>query len=127
MSSLRLQDVVHLTEQHPELSFGQVQQFISLASRLKDDILLVQPSSVLGLDPPDILPPTIGTFLQKSCGITMACVEACWNTLKTMIWHDAQSHEESFVDGFAAHGHSLGLCAFAFCSIGCLLMQHFFL
>jgi len=52
MSSLRLQDTVFLTEQHPELSFDQVQRFISLASRLKDDILLTQLSFVHASNPP---------------------------------------------------------------------------
>jgi hypothetical protein len=101
MSSLRLQDTILLTEQHPELSFSQVQQFISLASRLKDDILLAQPSSVLAFDPPDVLPPTVSTFLQNSCGISMACVEACWDTLKPTIWHDTQSLEDSLIHDFA--------------------------
>ena len=55
MSLLRLQDTVLLTERYPELSLGQIQQFISLATKLKDDILLAQPSSVLALDPPDVL------------------------------------------------------------------------
>ncbi|KAF8228308.1 hypothetical protein L208DRAFT_1292379 [Tricholoma matsutake] len=111
MSSLRLQDTVLLAEQHPELSFSQVQQIISLASRLKDDILLTQPSSVLAFDPPDVLPPTVSTFLQNSCGISMACVEACWDTLRTTIWHDAQSLEDSLIHDFLVHGHSLGLFA----------------
>jgi hypothetical protein len=114
MSSLRLQDAVFLTEQHPELSFGQVQKFICLTSRLKDDILLAQPSSVLALDPPDVLPPTISTFLKNSCGISTACVEACWDTLKITICHDAQSLEDTLIHDFAAHGHSLGLCMFRF-------------
>lgn len=118
MTSLRLQDIVLLTEQYPELSLGQVQQFISLAARLKDDILLAQPSSVLALGPPDIPPPTVLMFLQKSCGISLACVEACWDILKTTIWHDAHSLQVDdspiIVHDFAAHGHSLGLCAFMF-------------
>ena len=116
MSSLRLQDTILLADQHPELSFGQVQQFISF-SRLKDDILLTQPSSVLVLHPPDVLPLTVSTFLQNSCGISMACVEACWDTLKTTIWHDAQSLKDGLIHDFSAHGHSLGLCAFLFHSL----------
>jgi hypothetical protein len=114
MSSLRLQDAVLLTGQHPELSFGQVQQFICLASRLKDDILLAQPSSVLALNPPDVLPPTISAFLKNSCHISAACVEASWDTLKTTIWNDAQSLEDSLINDFAVHGHSLGICTFMF-------------
>ena len=111
MSSLRMQDAVLLTNQHPELSFGQVQQFICLASRLKDDILLAQPSYVLALDPPDVLPPTISTFLKNSCSISVACVEACCDTLKPTIWHDAQRLEDSLIYDFSVHGHSLRLCA----------------
>jgi hypothetical protein len=106
MSSLRLQDTVLLTNQHPELSFGQVQQFIGLASRLKDDILLVQPSSILALDPPDVLPPTISTFLKNSCSISVACVEACWDTVKMTIWHDAQSLEDNLIHDFAVQSFS---------------------
>jgi hypothetical protein len=107
MSSLNLQDVVGLSQKYPQLSFGQVQQFISLSSKLKDDILLAQPSSIPAFDPPEILPPTIVTFLQESCNISAACVDTCWNTLKSAIWNDANS-----LDDFAAHtGHSLGLCA----------------
>jgi hypothetical protein len=113
MSSLRLRDMLLLTEQHPELSFGQVQRFISLASRLKDDILLTQPSSVLLLDhhPPDVLPPSVSTFLQNSCAMSVYCVEACWNTLNSTIWNDEHTLENSLIRDFAAHGHSLGLCA----------------
>jgi hypothetical protein len=114
MSSLRLQDSVLLTQQHPELSFGQVQQFICLASRLKDDILLAQPSSVLALNPPDVLPPTISAFLKNSCHISAACVEDSWDTLKTTIWNDAQRLDDSLINDFAAHGHSLGICMFMF-------------
>ncbi|KAF8232623.1 hypothetical protein L208DRAFT_1001064, partial [Tricholoma matsutake] len=61
--------------------------FIALASKLKDDILLAQLSFVLVLDPPKFLPPTITTFLQNSCGISLACVESCWETLKSTIWN----------------------------------------
>lgn len=112
MSLLRLQDTVLLTERYPELSLGQIQQFISLATKLKDDILLAQPSSVLALDPPDVLPPTVLLFLQNSCNISLACVETCWDVLKTTIWHDVHGLEDSVIHDFAVHGHSLGLCAF---------------
>jgi hypothetical protein len=111
MSSLRLQDAVLLANQHPEISFGQVQQFIRLASRLKDDIRLAQPSFVPAVNPPDVLPPTISTFLRDSCSISVACVEACWNTLKMTIWHEEQSLD-SLLNDFAANGHSLGLCMY---------------
>jgi hypothetical protein len=110
MSSLNLQDVAALSHKYPDLSFGQVKQFISLASKLKDDILLAQPSSVPKFHPPDILPPTITTFLQKSCGMSVSCADSCWEALKSTIWHDANHLEDSITQDFATHGHPLGLC-----------------
>jgi hypothetical protein len=113
MSSLNLQDLTALSLNYPDLSFGQVQQFISLASKLRDDILLAQPSSVPALNPPDILPPTITTFLQKSCGISVSCVDKCWEALKSTIWNDSDpNHLEDSIScitqDFATHGHPLG-------------------
>jgi hypothetical protein len=93
------------------LSLGKFQQFVVLAAKLKDDILLSQPTSVLVFDPPMILPPTVTTFLQNSCEISEPCVKACWEVLKSTIWHDAKNLEDSITADFAAHGHSLGLCA----------------
>jgi hypothetical protein len=115
MSSLRLQDTVLLTEQYPDLSLGQVQQFISFTTRLKDDILLAQPSSVLAHNPPDVLPPTVSIFLQISCSFSQACVET-WDVLKKTIWHDLHGLrlEGSLIHDFSVHGHSLGLCEFRF-------------
>ncbi|KAF8219074.1 hypothetical protein L208DRAFT_1155257, partial [Tricholoma matsutake] len=71
------------------LSLGKIQQFVQLASKLKDDILLAQPSSILAFDPPANLPPTVTIFLQNSCKISQACVEDCWEVLSSTIWHDA--------------------------------------
>jgi hypothetical protein len=111
MSSLTLQDVVGLSQEYPQLSFSQVQQFVLLASKLKDDIILAQPSSILVFDPPEILPPTIATFLQHCCDISADCVDSCWHTLKSTVWHNTNSLEDSTIHDFAVHGHSLGLCA----------------
>ena len=112
--SLRLQDLVNLSQEYPQLSLNQVQQFILLASKLKDDILLAQPSSILAFDPPDVIPPTIAIFLQHACKISGDCVDTCWNSLKFTIWDDANGLEDSILHDFAAHGHSLGLCTLHF-------------
>ncbi|KAF8220740.1 hypothetical protein L208DRAFT_1332096 [Tricholoma matsutake] len=85
------------------LSLGKIQQFVLLAAKLKDDILLAQPTSVLVFDPPMILPPTVTTFLQNSCKISEPCVEACWEVLKSTIWHDGKNLEDSIIADFAAH------------------------
>jgi len=111
MSSLNLQDILPLSQRYPELSLGKIQQFVLLASKLKDDILLAQLSSILAFEPPVILPPTVTIFLQNSCEISQACVEDCWDILSSTIWHDMHNFEDSIIADFAAHGHSLGLCA----------------
>jgi hypothetical protein len=110
MSSLNLQDILPLSQRFP-VSLGKIQQFVLLASKLKDDILLVQQTSALAFDPPMILPPTVTTFLQNSCEISEPCVEECWEILKSTIWNDANNLEDSIIADFTAHGHSLGLCA----------------
>ena len=112
MSSLTLVDVMALSQQHPNLSLDTVQRFISLVSRLKNDILLMQPSSVDDSDPPDVLPPTIMTFLQASCSISEECVKNCWKMLKSTVWlhTKAQGREDGVFEDFAKHGHSRGLC-----------------
>lgn len=113
MSSLTLGDVMALSQQHPNLSLSTIQRFISLVSRLKDDILLAQPSSesVDESDPPDVLPPTIMTFLQTSCSISEDCVNSCWQVLKSTVWLHMKTEEDGMLDDFAKHGHSYGLCA----------------
>ena len=42
-----LQDILPLSQRYLELSLGKIQQFVLLASKLKDDILLAQLSSIL--------------------------------------------------------------------------------
>jgi hypothetical protein len=112
MSSLKLEDVMVLSQQYPNLSFNTIQQFISLASRLKDDILLAQPSSIVVSDPPDVLPLTIVAFLQASCSIPEDCINSCWEALKSTVWLHVNSEEDNAIlDDFVKHGHSRGLCA----------------
>ncbi|KAF8237755.1 hypothetical protein L208DRAFT_1245541, partial [Tricholoma matsutake] len=85
--------------------------FILLASRLKDDILLVQPLSIVVSDHPDVLPPTIVAFLQASCSIFEDCINSCWEALKLTVWLHVNSEEDNAIlDDFANHGHSHGLC-----------------
>ena len=94
----------------PDLAIDQMFRFITLASKLKDDILLVQPSSVPLTRPPDILPPTIMVFLQKSCNMTENDIVCCWDILKSVIWYEAGSFSSDSEEYFAQHGHIMGLC-----------------
>ncbi|KAF8225954.1 hypothetical protein L208DRAFT_1503394, partial [Tricholoma matsutake] len=107
MSSLKLEDVMVLSQQYPNLSFNTIQRFISLALRLKDDILLAQPLSIVVSDHPDVLPPTIVTFLQASCSISEDSINSCWEALKSTVWLHVNSEEDNAIlDDFAKHGHS---------------------
>jgi hypothetical protein len=81
-----------------------------LATKMKNDIILVQPTSVPASDPPDVLPPSITLFLQNSCGITENCVISCWEVLKSAVWYDSDSFKDSSESDFAEHGHPMGLC-----------------
>lgn len=128
MSSLTLVDVMALSQQYPNLSLDTVQRFILLVSRLKNDILLAQPSSVDESDPPDVLPPTIMTFLQNSCSISEECVNSCWQMLKSTVWLRMKGEEpedgHGVLEDFAKHGHSRGLCTSLLYIIGVTLTYY---
>ena len=94
----------------PDLTINQVFRFISLAIKLKDDIILVQPSSVSVSEPPEILPPTTMVFLQRSCEMMEEYVIDCWNILKLIIWYEAGQFDGDYEDYFIRNGHSLGIC-----------------
>ncbi|KAF8219600.1 hypothetical protein L208DRAFT_1417992 [Tricholoma matsutake] len=108
MANLSLKDALLLCEKYPELSFTQVQQFMTLASKLKDDILLAQPASIVASGPPEVLPPIVAAFLKNSCRVSAICVQECWAALRMPIWTD--NIESSVEESFAVHGHSFGLC-----------------
>jgi hypothetical protein len=100
-----------LEQQLPEseITLAQLTTLVSLASRLKDDILLAQPAHLAADCPPPILPPSIITFLSGSCKITVHEVEICWSLLKQTIW-DGRDTQVAIDRGlFASHGFAHGL------------------
>jgi hypothetical protein len=64
------------------LKWKQIVDFVTFASRLKDPILLAQPTGVSVTKAPDVLPPSVATFLGGSCNLTPSAVEHCWKILK---------------------------------------------
>jgi hypothetical protein len=60
--------------------------FITLATLLKNDIILVEPSLSPMTDPPHVLSPAITAFLSVGCSITPAEVSSAWSLLKDVIW-----------------------------------------
>ncbi|KAG0700381.1 hypothetical protein DFH29DRAFT_932267 [Suillus ampliporus] len=61
-------------------------QFITLATLLKNDIILVEPSLSPMSDPPLVLSPAITAFLSVGCSISPAEVSGAWSLLKDVIW-----------------------------------------
>ena len=90
--------------QYSELSLEQLIKFIMLASKLKHNIILVQPTSIPASHPPNILPPLITPFLQNSCGISETCVTSWWDTLKSIIWYESHWFTDTSESDFAEHG-----------------------
>ena len=111
MDNLDMQKILVLNEEHPDMSLEQLIKFIMLASKLKNDIILVQPTSIPESHPPDILPPSITLFLQNSCTISEACVTSCWEALKSTVWYDSNKFKDTSESDFAEHSHPMGLCA----------------
>ncbi|KAG1844813.1 hypothetical protein DFJ58DRAFT_664613 [Suillus subalutaceus] len=60
--------------------------FASLATGLKDDIILKQPATYNIREPPLFLPPSIVAFLSIACKLSPASVKVCWRVLKSSIW-----------------------------------------
>jgi hypothetical protein len=89
------------------LTWEQVIQFVTLASKVKNDIILTQPASMPESEPPAVLPPSVAAFLGDSCKLAPAHVENCWKIMKGVIWTTPPSIPVEPI--FAEHGHQYGL------------------
>ena len=89
------------------LTWEQLVQFTTLASKVKNDIILTQPANVPESEPPDVLPPSVAAFLGDSCMLMPAQVEDCWKVMKGVVWRTAPSIPVETI--FAEHGHQYGL------------------
>lgn len=120
MNDIALADLFPLMHRYPDLMLSQVNHFIGFAHRLKNDIILMQPPTVLEMQPPNILPPSIKIFFQCSCGLSENGVKMCWDLLNSMIWEGQGSlGSDCTLDGlFQAHGNHLGLSS-SQCSLPC--------
>ncbi|KAG2029131.1 hypothetical protein BDR03DRAFT_820481, partial [Suillus americanus] len=56
--------------------------FISIASRLKEDIILIQPAQASTSEPPPVLSPAFNTFLATACSISPAQANDAWKCLR---------------------------------------------
>jgi hypothetical protein len=108
---------------HPvlkELNLQQLLQFIRLAARVKNDILLCQPFSVSSECAPDVLPPSIASFLSEATNIPLKHIDSCWEVLKDDVWQFPSVEEVTQEDEhtFVNYGWVRGLCVYLFYFIG---------
>jgi hypothetical protein len=61
-------------------------QFITLATLLKNNNILVEPSLSQTSDPLFVQSPAVATFLSVGCLISPAEVNDAWSLLKNVIW-----------------------------------------
>ncbi|KAG1900359.1 uncharacterized protein F5891DRAFT_1188674 [Suillus fuscotomentosus] len=88
--------------------------FASLATGLKDDIILMQPATHNICKPPLFLPPSIVSFLSAACKLQVASVKMCWSVLKSSIWAGNFAVHEKMKDLFKIHRHPHGLTRHTF-------------
>jgi hypothetical protein len=96
------------------ITLEQLIKFVAYSSRLKDNILLVQPSSYPASQTP-ILSPTIQLFLSDACSIPLDAVPHFWAALANMSWNTKlklSSKDGIFETAYAAFGHTWGICMF---------------
>ncbi|KAG1808063.1 hypothetical protein EV424DRAFT_1350472 [Suillus variegatus] len=93
----------------PGLSLEVTFMFASLATSLKDDIILMQPATHNICKPPLFLPPSIVSFLSATCKLQIESMKTCWSVLKSSIWAGNFAVHEKMKDLFEIHGHPHGL------------------
>ncbi|KAG1859229.1 hypothetical protein F4604DRAFT_1495511, partial [Suillus subluteus] len=94
------------------LTLETIFTFASLATSLKDDIILTQPATHDIDEPPLFLPPSIVTFLSGACLLSLESVRMYWGALKNGIWADCFTISNKIKDLFDTHGHPYGFSMF---------------
>jgi hypothetical protein len=82
--------------------------FIQYSSRLKNEILLAQQSSLESSHLPDVvpqfLPVSVVAFLALSCAISEKEAEDCWTAVKEIIWSAHILDDKAVAAAFKDHG-----------------------
>ncbi|KAG2030229.1 hypothetical protein BDR03DRAFT_878808 [Suillus americanus] len=91
-----------------KISLAAILCFVSLATSLKNDILLVQLGDQDVSKPPTNLSPSLSRFLSASCDISMDDVPTFWFALKHVIWNQdcfgVNDHLPTFSRYVCKHG-----------------------
>lgn len=93
------------------LELHQIIMFLNLSAKLKNDILLAQPSRLPATQTPDVLPPIVAEFLGDALGFPPEDIDKCWDMLKDDVWRMPDStqitpEEENM---FRIHGWKRGI------------------
>lgn len=105
--------LVHLLQDDASGSFAfaisKIMRFTTLASVLRDDILLPQPGTNFNSSqPPQFLPLSVRTFLANACDISLEYTDICWNSMKGLIWTGIFKNQDN-TNAFLQFGHPLGI------------------
>ena len=103
------------------INLVQLLQFVALASRLKDAILLVQPGNfVLGSARP-ILSPVLQKFLSEACALPVESIVIIWKFLARTVWNMGPivlpTNGMNLPALYAKFGHSKGISKYSFITI----------
>ena len=92
----------------PNLSIICLFNFIYIAKRLRDNILLPQPAEEPEHNAPEILPPSVTRLLANSCAIHIKDVDVLWTELRHLIWDKQDFPRHDLAETILKYGHGLG-------------------
>jgi hypothetical protein len=98
-----------------DLTLDQVVRFVVYATRLRDDILLVQPANHPPERVPDFLPHSVQGFLSEACSIHLDFIPPLWGALSETVWggkFEKFLEKEDHISAFSQYGHNHGLSIF---------------
>ncbi|PPR00011.1 hypothetical protein CVT26_009293 [Gymnopilus dilepis] len=83
-----LQQVANmLSTANPPINLHQVFRFLAFASRLKNEILLVQPGAFQVDRVLPVLSPSIQEFLAEASGVAVQWINLVWHTVGQTAWN----------------------------------------
>lgn len=108
--SITLQQAGKDLESIPELQLGTLFQFLSLSTRIRNDILLVQPAAHNPEEPPPFLSWGVIAFLSVACSLSAESIKTCWAALKNIVWSGVLDcpDDMSTLRIFEQYGHRHG-------------------
>ncbi|THU97981.1 hypothetical protein K435DRAFT_661838 [Dendrothele bispora CBS 962.96] len=95
-----------------DILVSQLLAFMMICLRIKNDILLIYPSTHQPHQTPPILPLETQVFLGDTCKMDLENVEACWRAVGDVVWAEdtvlsGVKDEQALQDTFNMHGGRL--------------------